>query len=126
MKTNLEKREQEVLNKINKSNFRNAFPNWRNHVPIYGWKKMNYPSTIEKSLKDKIILRNKEKDVLHGLQEEEDNLIRKNLQISLVAAKNNNTLLFSNHEEPSYQRSLNISRLPSRRDGEVHENKNYR
>jgi hypothetical protein len=45
---------------INKSNARNASDNWRKHIPVYGWTKMNYPTTICPPISERYIQKQKE------------------------------------------------------------------
>ena len=45
---------------INRSNARNATDNWRKHIPVYGWAKMNYPTTICPPISEKYIKQQKE------------------------------------------------------------------
>lgn len=54
------KKVEAVKETINKSNARNASDNWRKHVPVYGWTKMNYPTTICPPISEKYIMRQKQ------------------------------------------------------------------
>ena len=36
-----------------KAQAREASFNWRNHVPVYGWTAINYPTAIQKPLREK-------------------------------------------------------------------------
>jgi hypothetical protein len=54
------KKVESIKETINKSNARNASDNWRKHVPIYGWAKMNYPTTICPPISEKYINRQKQ------------------------------------------------------------------
>ena len=48
-----------------------ASDNWRKHIPVYGWTKMNYPSTIQPSLLEKY----KEKEKIKNLEKESTNVV---------------------------------------------------
>jgi len=56
------KKVESIKETINKSNARNATDNWRKHVPVYGWAKMNYPTTICPPISEKYIIRQKQTD----------------------------------------------------------------
>lgn len=45
---------------INKSKARNASENWRKNIPVYGWTKMNYPTTICPPISERYIQKQKE------------------------------------------------------------------
>jgi len=54
------KKVESIKETINKSNARNASDNWRKHIPVYGWTKMNYPTTICPPISERYIIRQKE------------------------------------------------------------------
>jgi len=66
---------------INKSNARNISENWRKHVPVYGWTKMNYPTTICPPISEKYIMRQKQLENNEAEKSKKERL--------LLEAKNN-------------------------------------
>jgi hypothetical protein len=54
------KKVEEMKATINKSIARNATENWRKHIPVYGWTKMNYPTTICPPISEKYVARQKD------------------------------------------------------------------
>ncbi len=64
---------------INKSKARNASDNWRKHVPVYGWTKMNYPTTICPPISEKYITRQKQ------MEEKENEKIKRKQSQDLKA-----------------------------------------
>ena len=54
------KKVESIKETINKSNARNASDNWRKHIPVYGWTKMNYPTTICPPISERYIQKQKE------------------------------------------------------------------
>ena len=50
-----------------KSQAREATYNWRNHVPVYGWVQINYPTGIQRPLREKY----KEEELQRQAEKEE-------------------------------------------------------
>ena len=49
----LEKKIEQMKKQNFKAQAREASFNWRNHIPVYGWTTINYPTTIQRPLKEK-------------------------------------------------------------------------
>ena len=49
----LEKKIEQMKKQNFKAQAREATFNWRNHVPVYGWTKINYPTSIQRPLREK-------------------------------------------------------------------------
>jgi len=49
----LEKKIEQMKKQNFKAQAREASFNWRNHVPVYGWTTVNYPTTIQRPLREK-------------------------------------------------------------------------
>jgi hypothetical protein len=49
----LEKKIEQMTKQNFKAQAREASFNWRNHVPVYGWTTVNYPTTIQRPLREK-------------------------------------------------------------------------
>ena len=49
----LEKKMEQMKKQNYKSQAREASSNWRSHVPVYGWTTINYPTTIQRPLREK-------------------------------------------------------------------------
>ena len=48
-----EKKIEQMKKQNFKSQAREASFNWRSHVPVYGWTTINYPTTIQRPLREK-------------------------------------------------------------------------
>ena len=61
----LEKKMEQMKKQNFKAQAREAAFNWRNHVPVYGWTTINYPTAIQRPLKEKYLeekeMRNEQK-----------------------------------------------------------------
>ena len=49
----LEKKMEQMKKQNFKSQAREASFNWRSHVPVYGWTTINYPTSIQRPLREK-------------------------------------------------------------------------
>ena len=49
----LEKKIEQMKKQNYKAQAREASFNWRSHVPVYGWTTINYPTSIQRPLKEK-------------------------------------------------------------------------
>ena len=49
----LEKKMEQMKKQNYKYQAREASSNWRSHVPVYGWTTINYPTTIQRPLREK-------------------------------------------------------------------------
>ena len=49
----LEKKIEQMKKQNFKAQAREASFNWRNHIPVYGWTTINYPTTIQRPLREK-------------------------------------------------------------------------
>ena len=49
----LEKKIEQMKKQNFKAQAREASFNWRNHIPVYGWTTINYPTSIQRPLREK-------------------------------------------------------------------------
>ena len=49
----LEKKMEQMKKQNFKAQAREASFNWRNHVPVFGWTTINYPTSIQRPLREK-------------------------------------------------------------------------
>lgn len=61
-----------ILKKINETTHDLFINNYKDHIPVFGWSSMNYPSSIKQSLVKKYETKNKEMEkVINNLKEKE-------------------------------------------------------
>ena len=69
-----EKKLEEMKKQNFKSQAREAAFNWRNHVPVYGWTTVNYPTSIQRPLREKYKEEDELKKEAKKIKEEKEKL----------------------------------------------------
>ena len=87
-----EKKIEQMKKQNYKSQAREASFNWRSHVPVYGWTTINYPTTIQRPLKEKYKEESEIKKEEKKLKEEKERAEKEELKKSEIE-KNQNQLL---------------------------------
>ena len=67
------KKQEKMKEHLFKAQARIASDNWREHVPVYGWVQVNYPSCVQVPLKEKYFA-----EKLRKLKEKEEETKSKN------------------------------------------------
>lgn len=89
----------EEISKTSQSLFIN---NWKNHIPVYGWTKMNYPNCVQPSLIEKYVERQKH---FNKLEEIKQNTI---FNEELDSKNNNNNSTHRKFEKKTFRVNPNI------------------
>ena len=87
-----EKKIEQMKKQNYKSQAREASFNWRSHVPVYGWTTINYPTSIQRPLREKY----KEESEIYKEEKrikEEKERIEKEEQKKLELEKKQNQML---------------------------------
>ena len=87
-----EKKIEQMKKQNYKSQAREASFNWRSHVPVYGWTTINYPTAIQRPLREKYKEESETKKEEKKLKEEKE-LLEKEEQKKLELEKKQNQVL---------------------------------
>ena len=87
-----EKKIEQMKKQNYKSQAREASFNWRSHVPVYGWTTINYPTSIQRPLREKYKEESEIQKEQKKIKEEKD-LLEKEEQKKLEIENKQNQLL---------------------------------
>ena len=87
----LEKKIEQMKKQNFKAQAREASFNWRNHIPVYGWTTINYPTTIQRPLREKYQEEDEIKKEEKRIKEEKERL-KKEEQKKLEEEKKQNPI----------------------------------